>query len=370
VIARLLTAALAASISLAATRVQAQEEAPRASSVRVELAPCAGECCLADWLEERALVRALTVELSGSFVSMDDASPRVLHIDRACAAESETLTLTLGDARRTVDLGDVPESLRVRALAIALRDLAVEVLVVHEVEVAEDAVAEVEAVEAEAVEDDASPPDDAPRSTPLPEAHPTGETPSGDAPLGESGRALSAPLRASASPPWLSLSIAGSAHLLGGRVPAPGLSIELAARISGTPVSLWVQAHGLYAYASDPLGEVHAGAGSGGLGASVTLEVSPLSVRLAAGVVLGYAATRGASGRADVRALGVEGMIFGIDVGATLAYQVEPGLRVQLALGALGYLVGFEARSEDRSVIPFRDIAPWLALGVSVDLGA
>ena len=364
-IARLLTAALAASISLAATRVQAQEEAPRASSVRVELAPCAGACCLADWLEERALVRALTVELSGSFVSMDDASPRVLHIDRACAAESETLTLTLGDARRTVDLGDVPESLRVRALAIALRDLAVEVLVVHEVEVE---VAEV--VEEDAVEDDASPPDDAPRSTPLPEAHPTGETPSGDAPSGESGRALSAPLRASASPPWLSLSIAGSAHLLGGRVPAPGLSIELAARISGTPVSLWVQAHGLYAYASDPLGEVHAGAGSGGLGASVTLEVSPLSVRLAAGVVLGYAATRGASGRADVRALGVEGMILGIDVGATLAYQVEPGLRVQLAIGALGYLVGFEARSEDRSVIPFRDIAPWLALGVSVDLGA
>lgn len=345
-IARALALASGLSLALAAPA------AAQGRSLHVEVTPCPG-----DWLDEAALDRALRVELAGSELRIAEAGSESLRIERACERPT-ALTLSLGERLVAVELEDVPEPMRVRALAMAARDLAVDAP--RPADAGSDAVPEVSVASSDATERMAVL-EDAPNEDPRRVSRAASEGPRQQQRANPSAH-LDAP------PAWLSLGIAARAHLLGGRVPAPGLSIELAARLLDTPLSFWIALDGLYAFASDALGDVHAGGIDGRAGARLTIAIAPIELSLAVGVLVGYAGTQAITSRTDVRARAFDGALVGLDVAGSVLYEVVPGTRLGFSVGVLGYLLGFEARSEERSLIPFRDAAPWLSLSVAVDL--
>ncbi len=311
--------------------------------VRVEAPSCA-----ASWFDAAAFSRALSVELVADGVRVDPSGTALLALDVPCLEEADAVvTLTIDDASESVSLVDVPPRVRMRTLALASRDL-------------------VGAVLARAA---ARPPAVAP--------DPVEVTPAVVAPPVQQAAQLGAPqiIEAETAPEdvtprqrWLGLAFLARGAWLGLRVVAPSLSIEGEARVVGTPLALWVAIDGLYAVGTDGLGEIRAWSGDARLGARLRVELAPVTVSLGVGALLGYARADGVSNGSGARVGTVDGALVGVDFGLTGQVLVSADVRLILGIGGIGYIVGFEARAEDRPVISFRDVAPWASFGVGIDL--
>lgn len=316
------------------------------TAVRIE-APA----CTASWFDGEAFARALSVELVADGMRVAPDGALSLALDVPCADDAEAVvTLAIGDARRDVSLLDLPPSVRMRALALASRDFVGEVRA-RPVEPVPDVAPPIDPVTLEPVPLDEPPsPHDAWRlASPVPVE-------------------VEAPPRELPRRPWLAAAASVRGTWLALRVVAPSLSVEGEARIVGTPLSFWLAIDGLYAVGSDGLGEVRAFDVGGRLGARVTLDLAPVFLSASLGVLLAYGRGEGATGVSGARSGVVDGAIVGVDLGVAGSVSVASDVRLVLAVGALGYLVGFEARAEDRPVVSFRDVAPWASFGVAIDL--
>jgi hypothetical protein len=191
-------------------------------------------------------------------------------------------------------------------------------------------------------------------------------------------RGVTAPTTEPNAPPVaFAIEVSGRATWLGLRLVAPSLSLEGQARLSGTPLVLWVALDGLYASGNDALGEVRALDVGGRAGARVVLDVDPFfALSLSVGAMAAYVRAEGVPPGGGVRrSVGagihggvIDGPLFGIDVAVAASLQLSRETALTLSIGALGYLLGLEARAEDRPVVSFRDVAPWAALGLRFTL--
>lgn len=298
--------------------------------------------CTPDWFDADALVRALVVETSSDGLRIAQDGALELTIDLSCDPQDDaSVALSMLGETRSVALGDLAPSVRMRALALAGRDF----------------VGEVRGHHARSMPVSEPPPP----SLPPPPAAQDPERP----PAATPPPAVTPPPEA--SPPWLTLTIAARGQWLGTRVVAPAASLELDARLPDLPVSLYVAVDGLYAVAQDMLGEIRAfDLGVRG-GARATLDVSPVRLSLALGALLAYARAE-ATGHADVRSGSLDGALVGIDGGVTGAIALSSDVSLVVGVGVVAYLVGIEARAETRPIISFRDAAPWASLGVGFAL--
>jgi hypothetical protein len=332
-------------VGIFASRASAQTQA-QTPAVRIE-APS----CVASWFDGEVFARALSVELVADGLRVDPAGAMALALEVPCDEEAEAvITLAIGETRRAVSLVDLPPSVRMRALALASRDFIDEVLAQPARVVDVEPIEEVP-VEELPVEEVAAPHHDAIQlADPIPTA--VVEPIEPPAPLA----------------PWLAIAITARGTWLGLRVVAPSLSVEGEARVAGTPLSFWLALDGLYAWGSDGLGEVRAFDVGGRLGARVAIDLAPVSLSASLGLLVAYGRGDGVTSVGGARSSGIDGALVGIDLGASGALAVSSDVRLVLSLGALAYVVGFEARAEDRPVISFRDVAPWASFGVSIDL--
>lgn len=336
-----LAACLVAALSV--TSASAQEGAAAPASLRIEAPRCAP-----GWYDAEAFARALSAELALDGVRVEPAGALALVVEASCAADADpTLALAIGVERRVVSLADVAPEVRMRALALGARDL----------------VAEVRGRRALA------PPIAPSRSEPTAAAEAAARL---GPPEDPSAHGVGAP---ETSSPSLAVELDVRAAWLGLRVVAPSLAVEGQARLVGTPLVLWVALDGAYAVGGDALGEVRALAVGGRAGLRLVLDLAPVTLSLAAGAMAAYARAEGAPSGGDPRGAGatrgsvLEGPLAGIDVSVAGSVALSASLDLTLSVGALGYLLGLDARAEDRSVVSFRDVAPWAALGLRFALG-
>lgn len=299
--------------------------------------------CTPGWYDEDAFVSALSAELALDEVRIETDAALALVIEVSCEDDAEAaLTLVLGPERREVSLLDVAPGVRMRALALAARDFAAVVR--------------------------------SRRTRATPSAPPIAREPTRDVEDAERLASPRAPAAREIAPPTpplgLALEVSARATWLGLRLGASSLSVEAQARFAETPLALWIALDGLYAVGTDALGEVRAFDVGGRAGARLVLDVDAFTFSLSVGALAAYARAEGVPpGGVFRRSLGIHGgaldaPLIGIDVALAASIPLGGATALTISAGALGYVLGFEARAEDRAIVSFRDVAPWVALGL------
>jgi hypothetical protein len=336
--------------------------------------------CLPSWFDRDALIGALRVELAAHGLALAEARGAIeVRLELDCDEGSPPLvSLVIGAIRESVSLVDLAPGVRMRTLALATHDA---VLAAREASLRAAGPPD-EATGARSTTDDTATDQAATGQTatdPAAAGRPAvaaaaldreaGPTPAGAQALrAPTSAAPSSDDRARASGPRIALGARIGGAWLALRVLAPTLAIDGELRFRDVPIAIHASIDGSYAVGVDGIGEVRGGSIGASLGASVRVELAPVTLSLAAAVLAGYARADGIASSPGASGGAIEGLVTGIDVDGRVGIALGGSVMLRLALGFRAYLVGIEGRAEDRPVISYRDVAPTASLGIAVDL--